>query len=357
VPVKYLGSKRRLVPVLVEVAKLLDSTTALDLFTGSTRVASAWRRAGLTVTAVDRLAFAHGMARAYVATALTPRRHVAVTRSLTALDALDGVDGFITETYCRQSRYLMPANGMRVDAIRAAIAERHAGSWQEPVLLAALVEAADRVDSTTGLQMAYLKGWAPRAAQPLRLRLPEIPDGPLGRAVRGDAVELAARVGPVDLAYLDPPYNQHRYETNYHLWETVWRGDAPDTYGVARKPLAVREPAARSAFNERRRLPEALRTCLDRVDARVVAVSCSNEGWLGVDDVAAMCAGRGPVHVLAFDSARYVGARIGIHNRAGTKVGEVSHLRNTEYLVVAGRLTRGERAALRRLAPPPAPGA
>ena len=53
-----------------------------------------------------------------------------------------------------------------------------------------------------------------------------------------------------------------------------------------------------------------------------------------------MCAARGHVEVLAFDSARYVGARIGIHDPAGRKVGRVSHLRNTEYLVVAGARPR-----------------
>ena len=42
------------------------------------------------------------------------------------------------------------------------------------------------------------------------------------------------------------------------------------------------------------------------------------------------------MEVLAFDSARYVGARIGIHDPSGTKVGSVSHLRNTEYVLVAG---------------------
>ena len=132
-PVKYLGSKRRLVPVLVEIAHVLGAATALDLFTGSTRVATAWRSAGLTVTAVDRLVFAHGMARAYVATALTPRRRTTLARSIASLNGEPGIDGFVTETYCRQSRYLTPENGMRVDAIRAAIAQRHAGSWQEPV--------------------------------------------------------------------------------------------------------------------------------------------------------------------------------------------------------------------------------
>jgi adenine-specific DNA-methyltransferase len=50
------------------------------------------------------------------------------------------------------------------------------------------------------------------------------------------------------------------------------------------------------------------------------------------------------VAVLAFDSARYVGARIGIHNPAGRKVGTVSHLRNTEYMVVVG-----DRAQVRRM--------
>ena len=47
-----------------------------------------------------------------------------------------------------------------------------------------------------------------------------------------------------------------------------------------------------------------------------------------------------PVHgaavvTLAFDSKRYVGAQIGIHNPRGEKVGRVSHLRNVEYVVVA----------------------
>ena len=48
----------------------------------------------------------------------------------------------------------------------------------------------------------------------------------------------------------------------------------------------------------------------------------------------------GHVEVLAFDSARYVGARIGIHNPAGHKVGRISHLRNTEYMLVAGERAR-----------------
>jgi len=45
-----------------------------------------------------------------------------------------------------------------------------------------------------------------------------------------------------DLAYLDPPYNQHRYFTNYHVWETLVAWDAPAHYGVACKRVDARQP-------------------------------------------------------------------------------------------------------------------
>jgi adenine-specific DNA-methyltransferase len=354
VPVKYLGSKRRLVPALNEVARLVRADSAIDLFTGSTRVATAWRANGLTVTAVDRLRFVHAAARTYLATPLTVGRREVLVDAIAALNRLDGTDGYITETFCRQARFFTPENGARADAVRAAIADRHNGTWREPILITALLEAADRVDSTTGLQMAYLKQWAPRAATRLTLRLPEIPDGPVGRAVLGDATRVASRLAPATLAYLDPPYNQHRYESNYHVWETICRGDAPEAYGVARKRVDLRDdPASRSVFNDRRALPGALRTCIEQVRASIVVVSCSNEGWLGVDEVVALCESRGRPLVVAFDSPRYVGARIGIHDPRGAKVGTISHVRNTEYLVVAGELSRSQRRDLARLALPP----
>ena len=48
-------------------------------------------------------------------------------------------------------------------------------------------------------------------------------------------------LGSFDLAYLDPPYNQHRYFTNYHVWETLVAWDAPEHYGVACKRIDARD--------------------------------------------------------------------------------------------------------------------
>jgi adenine-specific DNA-methyltransferase len=55
-----------------------------------------------------------------------------------------------------------------------------------------------------------------------------------------------------------------------------------------------------------------------------------------LDDLTDMASGRGEVAVLAFDSKRYVGAQIGIHNPQGEKVGQVGRTRNVEYVVIAG---------------------
>jgi adenine-specific DNA-methyltransferase len=202
------------------------------------------------------------------------------------------------------------------------------------LLLASLIEAADRVDSTTGVQMAYVKAWAPRSFKPLELRVPELLDGP-GHAIRGDACELAGKLGGFDLAYLDPPYNQHRYESNYHIWETLVAWDKPDHYGVACKRVELRE-MARSPFNSRPRIREALAKVVSSVDARVLVLSYNDESWLTLEELVEMSSVRGHVCVLAFPSARYVGARIGIHNPAGEKVGEPGRLRNLEYMLVAG---------------------
>jgi adenine-specific DNA-methyltransferase len=341
--IKYLGSKRRLVPVLTRLCEAAGAETALDLFTGTTRVAQAFKGVGVHVTAVDTARYSEMFARCYVETDARAVDARELRDAIAALAALPGIPGYFTDTFCVQSRFFQPFNGERIDAIRDAIARDHAGSALEPILLTSLIEAADRVDSTIGLQMAFVKQWAPRSARPLELRVPELLPGP-GAACRGDAVALARTLPPVDVAYLDPPYNQHRYFTNYHVWETLVAWDAPEHYGVACKRVDARDPATRSAFNRRREMPVALGQVIADVRARVLVLSYNDESWITLDELRDLCAVRGHVEVLSFDSPRYVGAKLGIHDPAGNKVGTVSHTRNRELVLVAG-----ERADVRRM--------
>ena len=282
--IKYIGSKRRLVPVLARICQASGARTALDLFTGTTRVAQAFKAQGVHVTAVDSARYAEAFARTYIETDGAATDAGELRAAIDRLNAVPGKPGYVHETFSQQARFFQPENAARIDAARDRIESEYAGSPLYPLLLTSLIEAADRVDSTTGVQMAYVKQWSPRSFNPLALRVPELLAGP-GRAIRGDAVALTAgtpstagpstagvstagvsaaavspaavspadsardgRLGHFDLAYLDPPYNQHRYFTNYHVWETLVAWDAPEAYGVARKrvdaqrsvdPLAV----------------------------------------------------------------------------------------------------------------------
>ncbi len=344
--IKYLGSKRTLVPVLGDLAVAAGARTALDLFTGTTRVAQELKRRGLVVTAADRATYSAVLSDCYIANDAASVDVGVLDDEIARLDALPGTPGYFTETFCERSRFFQPKNGARVDAIRDAVERDHPeGSPLRPLLLTSLMLAADRVDSTTGVQMAYLKQWAPRSHQDLRLRRPDLLPG-TGATVLGDAMTTVDTIAQVDLAYVDPPYNQHRYFANYHIWETLVRWDAPDHYGVACKRIDARDDANRSVFNSRRTMQTALGDLLARVRAEVVLVSYNDESWVTAEEMRQMllAAGHETVRMLGFDSKRYVGAQIGVHNPAGERVGKVGRLRNVEYVFVAGPAERVEAA-------------
>jgi adenine-specific DNA-methyltransferase len=342
--IKYLGSKRTLVPVLGDLAVAVGARTAVDLFTGTTRVAQEFKRRGLVVTAADLASYSAVLSDCFVATDAATVDEEALAAEIRRLEALPGRRGYFTETFCERSRFFQPRNGERVDAVRDAIERDHPpGSPLRPLLLTSLMLAADRVDSTTGVQMAYLKDWAPRAHRRLELQRPELLPGP-GTTVSGDVLATVGDLPHVDLAYVDPPYNQHRYFANYHIWETLVRWDAPEHYGVACKRVDTRE--RRSVFNSRRTMPAALAEVIAGLRADVVVVSYNDESWISTEEMTRSLrdAGHAEVGVLAFDRKRYVGAQIGIHNASGQRVGEVGRLRNVEYVFVAGDAERVEAA-------------
>jgi adenine-specific DNA-methyltransferase len=333
--IKYIGSKRVLIPLIVEtISRISKGGSVLDLFSGTSRVGHALKRANYRVLANDHNAYAATLGRCYVQS--DAEDHIpAVAKLIREFNALPGAPGYFTETFCEKSRFFQPKNGARVDAIREAIASKGLDRELESILLVSLMEAADRVDSTTGIQMAYLKQWAPRAFNDLELRVPNI----LPRAASGksaahqlDAVVAAGELD-ADIAYIDPPYNQHKYLGNYHIWESLVLWDKPEVYGVACKRIDCRERS--SAFNSKAQSREALNAVFRNATAPHLVVSFNDEGYFGRDEIEKMLSVREHVYVISQDFKRYVGAQIGIHNPKGEKVGKISHLRNTEYIYIA----------------------
>jgi adenine-specific DNA-methyltransferase len=182
--------------------------------------------------------------------------------------------------------------------------------------------------------MACLKQWAKRSYKPLQLRLPAMLNAAANRPCQSyqlDALAAADAI-PADCAYLDPPYNQHSYLGNYHIWESIVRWDQPEVYGIACKRIDCKQN--KSDFNSK---PKALPTFTDlisRLRTPNLIVSFNNEGFIDRSSMEKLLSEKGHLQTIELDYKRYVGAQIGIHNPEGDRTGVVSHLRNKEYIYI-----------------------
>jgi adenine-specific DNA-methyltransferase len=333
--IKYLGSKRALMPTLETLFAASQASSAVDLFTGTTRVAAAMKLLGMNVTAVDTASYSEVFSKTFIELDGAKADTRELSEAVNYLNHLPPASGYFTEVFCEKARYFQSKNGQRVDAIRTEIESEFKESWLYFPLLASLLIAADKVDSTTGVQMAYLKSWSRRSFLDLELLIPELLPG-TGRSVRADANEVASKLESVDLAYLDPPYNQHRYFGNYHIWETLVRWDNPEFYGIANKRIDTRSTDNKSPYNSKLTLPEALSDLISSLHAKTLVLSYNNESWLSRRELTQMCSGFESVTVLDFDSKRYVGSQIGGYNQSGELVGKPGAQRNLEHIVIAG---------------------
>ncbi len=330
--IKYIGSKRALLERIVGLTQALSPQggRVCDLFSGGARVGHAFKAAGFRVQANDHNAYAHTLGIALVQ-ADAERWAAPAERLVAELNAVKPEAGWFTRTYCEDARFFHPDNGARIDAIRERIAGLSLEPELEAIAVTALIQAADRVDSTAGVQMAYMKQWARRALKPLELKVPALLPGP-GLATRADAETIAPEI-EADLVYLDPPYNQHSYLGNYHVWESLALWDKPETYGIANKRIDVRE--RKSAFNRRGTILPALTRVIEGLKAPNLIVSFNDEGFVTREQMEALLASRGHLTVIETPRPRYVGARIGIHNLKGERVGVVGRLQNVERLFIS----------------------
>ena len=257
--VRYIGNKTKLVPFLLEtIAELgLVPGVACDPFAGTASVGRALKASGWRVHCGDLLAASYAYQVARVEIDRTPRyagvlsggrssgRSMSYTAVLQMLENLPPRPGFVTEHYTPAGvdgrehgrMYFTPENGAAIDAMRERIAGWHYADLidraGEQLLLATLIQAADRVANTTGVYASFVKSWQPNATKRICLRpvRPTVPRAPTARgctAFRGSADTLLDGAGSLDLLYLDPPYNERQYPGYYHLPELLAQGwDSP----------------------------------------------------------------------------------------------------------------------------------
>ncbi len=318
---RYIGNKTRLLPFILDrIDRLgIEPGTAHDAFAGTASVGRALKERGWRVASSDLMTYSYVFQRAYVVSQRVPsfadlragdgdvRRAMRSSAFRAALaasggGALDGVAlylsqwleperGFITRHFApgddgEGRMYFTTANAMRIDAIRRRLHEWHTEGLVSDdgyyLLLAALLEGADRVANTAGVYAAYIKQWQSNARRPLVLRAMPPVRGPLrgSSAHRGDAESVARALGEVDLLYVDPPYNSRQYAGYYHVPEIIAQGWFDRAPALSGKTGLLADGKQRSAWCSPRDVRDALDRLLESTTARHVLVSYNSEGLL-----------------------------------------------------------------------------
>ncbi len=121
-----------------------------------------------------------------------------------------------------------------------------------------------------------------------------------------DANNAACHVSNMDLAYLDPPYNQHPYGSNYFMLNLIACYERPKNVSrVSGIPTDWR----RSGYNVRTESLRLMTDLVQHLDSRFLLVSFSNEGFIAPQDMRSMLADFGSVEVVELPYNAFRGSR------------------------------------------------
>ena len=301
--IKYTGSKREILPALLELIKPLNVKTVLDGFSGTTRVSQALKQAGYIVYANDIADWSKVFGECYLLNRKPASYYLPIIEHL---NNLPGKYGWFSENYGGEpnggsaiqkdgrKRIWQLHNTKKLDAIREEIDKIAKNRIGKSVLLTSLIIAMDKVDSSVGHQVSYLKKWAPRAYNTMKMEVPRlIIDDKQHQVYQKDVFDLANDI-EVDLAYYDPPYGSSnelmppsrvRYASYYHIWKTVCLNDKPKLVGVANRREDVGDTISGSIFEEFRKnedgqylVIEAIERLIKNTPAKYVVLSYNNNG-------------------------------------------------------------------------------
>ncbi|MCY3691182.1 MAG: DNA adenine methylase [Chloroflexota bacterium] len=301
--IKYIGSKSKIIPYILQIAQGLGGSTVFDGFSGTTRVSQAFAKSGYRVICNDIAPWSEVFGTCYLLSKKPASEYVDL---INHLNGVVPVDGWFTEHYggypnggcaVQQDGLKKPwqvHNTRKLDAIRQEIEILNLPPEDKAVVLSSLILALDRVDNTVGHYVSYLKDWSSRSYDSLVLRVPNLFESMQDHSVlRCDISEIASSIN-ADITYLDPPYGSNnekmppsrvRYASYYHVWASVCLFDDPAVFGRAKRRSDSTDSLASSAFEEFRKsvsgryiAVEAIDETLNMIQSQWIILSYSSGG-------------------------------------------------------------------------------
>jgi len=232
--VNYIGSKHKLSNFIFEtVAETcgnnLSQKTFCDLFAGTGIVGRNFKTSVKQVISNDVEYYSYVLNRNYIG------NHIAFEYEnfINELNSLKGKKGFVFQNYSQGGKagrnYFTSENGQKIDAVRLQIeAWKKASKITEDqyfLLLASVLESADKVANTASVYGAYLKHIKASAAKNLVIKPAIFQQTENSHHVFQKDSNVLIKKIEGDILYLDPPYNARQYGANYHVLNTIAKYD------------------------------------------------------------------------------------------------------------------------------------
>lgn len=205
--------------------------------------------------------------------------------------------GFFYNNYSpagSERMYFTKENAGRIDFFRSKIQtwldEGVIDQSQYIYLLGCLLEAVSRVSNTAGVYGAYLKKWDSRALNNISIQPLFLDDLfndhlPVNILVHNNRIEDIIGNVDCDILYLDPPYTQNQYGTQYHILETLILNDHPSISKVTgSRPVTP----MRSDWSKNYNCHILLDKVLAYTQAKYVIMSYNNDGFMSKDYIEAL---------------------------------------------------------------------
>lgn len=328
---RYIGNKTRLLPVLMRTFSeaVPAGATVADIMAGTGSVSAALRKSGYHVIASDMMTYSkHHLVTQLLLDGPPPfaglgdhllegaRKDFGYASVLEHLNGLPEKEGYFFREFSPEGtpengaparKYFTAANARKIDAIRDEINDWIENRWitdvEQSVLKHTLMMAVNDVANISGTYGYFLSSFHKTALESLLLRpIDFIREGSTDHVVlQGFAEDVAAGI-TADMCYIDPPYMKRQYAANYHILETIARGDYPEAIGKS----GLRDWwDQHSKFCTKTRICASFEKVIGDMDCPLFFISYSEDGLLSLDELVALFSRFGAVSYQSIEYARF----------------------------------------------------
>lgn len=121
-----------------------------------------------------------------------------------------------------------------------------------------------------------------------------------------DSNQLVKELPKTDVVYIDPPYNQHPYGSNYFMLNTIIRNHVGDDIS---KVSGIPKEWNRSDYNKKSKINQVFEELIENCNAAYIIVSYSSDGFIKYDDMVSIMGKYGNLSVEKIIYPTFRGSR------------------------------------------------